>query len=157
MLSQSVLWRTLRPCRARKLAGVFVATALASALFPHGALAGDPDPKTWGGIGWGIGAAADFDLGGRRVTKAVAVNNIVRVDASGDVALGFVLEAHYFLRDWPGSDRVRNWVGSCGGTFVRRSRLVLLSPWKSTAERLTALLLDPSPATLWERWWDFGI
>lgn len=115
MLIQSVLWRALRQCRVRKLAGAFVATALASALFPHGALAADPDPKTWGGIGWGIGVAADFDLGGRRVTKAVAVNNIVRVDTSGDVALGFVLEAHYFFRDWPGSDRVRNWVGSCGG------------------------------------------
>jgi hypothetical protein len=54
---------------------------------------------TWGGLSWGIGLAADFDLGGTRVNGASVVNNIVRVtDSSTNVGVGFVLEAHYFFR-----------------------------------------------------------
>jgi hypothetical protein len=56
---------------------------------------------TWGGIGWGIGLAANFDVTGARVGSATVVNNIVRIqDGSNNVNLGFVLEAHYFLRDY---------------------------------------------------------
>jgi hypothetical protein len=31
---------------------------------------------TWGGLSWGIGLAADFDLGGTRVNGASVVNNM---------------------------------------------------------------------------------
>jgi hypothetical protein len=65
------------------------------------------DPKAitgrteWGGLGWGIGLAANFDVTGKRVVNASVVNNLVRVDdATSNVNVGFVLEAHYFLRDW---------------------------------------------------------
>jgi hypothetical protein len=54
------------------------------------------------GIGWGIGIATNFDVGGRRVgTAAVDGNNIVRVeDSSTNASVSFVLEAHYFLQSW---------------------------------------------------------
>ncbi|HLJ00695.1 MAG TPA: hypothetical protein VKT76_13335 [Bradyrhizobium sp.] len=53
------------------------------------------------GIGFGLGLAADFDLGGARVNSATVVNNIVRVqDSSNNINLGFVLEAHYFFKAW---------------------------------------------------------
>jgi len=56
---------------------------------------------TWGGLGWGVGIATDFDLTGRRVGTAEIVNNIVRIkDTSSNVGISFVLEAHYFLRDY---------------------------------------------------------
>jgi hypothetical protein len=55
----------------------------------------------WGGLGWGIGLGANFDASGKRVNNAVIVNNIVRVDDStSNVNVGFVLEAHYFLRNF---------------------------------------------------------
>jgi hypothetical protein len=54
----------------------------------------------WGGLGWGIGLSANFDVTGKRVVNATLVNNIVRIDdATSNVNVGFVLEAHYFLRD----------------------------------------------------------
>lgn len=62
-----------------------------------------PPPGTldWGGIGWGLGIATDFDVGGARVVNASVVNNVVRVtDSSNNVGISFVLEAHYFFRDW---------------------------------------------------------
>jgi len=53
----------------------------------------------WGGLSWGIGLAADFDLGGTRVNSASIINNVVRVtDTSNNVGVGFVLEAHYFFK-----------------------------------------------------------
>jgi hypothetical protein len=60
------------------------------------------DPVTpWGGLGWGLGLAANFDVTGKRVANATLVNNIVRVDdATSNVNVGFVLEAHYFLREF---------------------------------------------------------
>jgi hypothetical protein len=55
----------------------------------------------WGGLGWGIGIATNFDMTGGRVGNAAIVNNIVRVtDTSNNVGISFVLEAHYFLRDY---------------------------------------------------------
>jgi hypothetical protein len=63
---------------------------------------GDAIPGTtnWGGLGWGIGLAANFDVTGKRVANATIVNNIVRIeDATNNVNVGFVLEAHYFLRN----------------------------------------------------------
>jgi hypothetical protein len=60
-----------------------------------------PGHVDWGGLGWGIGLAANFDVTGARVGTATVVNNIVRIqDGSSNVNLGFVLEAHYFLRDY---------------------------------------------------------
>ena len=60
---------------------------------------------TWQGLNWGIGVAADFDLSGQRVTGAqidtVPGGSIVRVtDTSGNVGVSFVLEAHYFVKEW---------------------------------------------------------
>ncbi len=58
---------------------------------------------TWGGFGWGIGIATNFDIGGKRVGSVdlVGPTNIVRVrDATSNVNVSFVLEAHYFLRDY---------------------------------------------------------
>jgi hypothetical protein len=65
-----------------------------------------PKPKElgyveWGGLGWGIGIATNFDIGGKRVGTAELTNNIVRIkDTSSNVNVSFVLEAHYFLRDY---------------------------------------------------------
>ena len=111
MLSQSVaLCRGLRSCGVRKLTGAFVASVLASAAFVQAAVARDVaksdgtpiDPKTWTGFGWGLGIAADFDVGGKRVSNAVLdANGIVRVtDSSSNVGVSFVLEAHYFAFEW---------------------------------------------------------
>src|SRR5690349_24052579 len=46
---------------------------------------------TWQGLNWGIGVAADFDLGGRRISKVQFDSaNIVRVtDTSGNVGVSF--------------------------------------------------------------------
>lgn len=78
---------------------LFVA-ALSGGLFAQATLAAD-DSKTWAGIGWGLGVAADFDIGGKRVVDASIVNGITRVnDSSSNVGVGFVLEAHYFFKDW---------------------------------------------------------
>jgi hypothetical protein len=75
--------------------------ALGVALFAQVAMAADPDPKTWAGIGWGLGIAADFDLGGKRVVDAQIINGLVRVkDSSSNVGVSFVLEAHYFFAEW---------------------------------------------------------
>ncbi len=64
---------------------------------------------SWGGLGWGIGLAANFDVTGRRVVNASLVNNIVRIDdATSNVNVGFVLEAHYFIRDWTFSNQWRD-------------------------------------------------
>ena len=82
--------------------GVFI--AFASALFAQAALADGtgkgngsgnqpPESKKWTGFGWGVGIAADFDLGGNRVTGAqIDTANIVRVtDTSGNVRAGSTL------------------------------------------------------------------
>lgn len=58
---------------------------------------------TWAGLNWGLGIAADFDVSGARVASATlaGTNNIVRItDATPNVDVGFVLEAHYFIRDY---------------------------------------------------------
>jgi hypothetical protein len=98
--------------KIRKAAKASVAAILGTALFAQIAIAdgnnnpgsgnSTPDSKTWAGIGWGLGVAADFDLGGKRVANAEIVNgNIVRVtDTSSNVGVSFVLEAHYFFKDW---------------------------------------------------------
>lgn len=58
-------------------------------------------PVEFGGFGWGVGIATNFDVGGKRVNTASVVNNIVRVDdTSSNASVSFVLEAHYFLRDY---------------------------------------------------------
>jgi hypothetical protein len=55
----------------------------------------------WAGLGWGLGIATNFDVGGRRVNTASVINNVVRVeDNSNNVNVSFVLEAHYFFRDY---------------------------------------------------------
>jgi hypothetical protein len=78
----------------------FAAVALCGGLLAQVAVAGDPSiPDTkLGGLNWGLGLAADFDIGGKRVNSATVVNNIVRAtDTSNNVGVSFVLEAHYFL------------------------------------------------------------
>jgi hypothetical protein len=58
------------------------------------------DTVTWAGLNWGLGIAADFDIGGTRVANASIVNGIVRLnDTSSNIGVSFVLEAHYFLKD----------------------------------------------------------
>jgi hypothetical protein len=60
------------------------------------------DTASWAGLNWGLGIAADFDVGGTRVANASIVNGIVRLnDTSSNVGVSFVLEAHYFLRERP--------------------------------------------------------
>jgi hypothetical protein len=56
---------------------------------------------TWQGLNWGIGIASTFNLGGKLVTGAEIMNNVVRVtDTSSNVGVGFVLEAHYYFKEW---------------------------------------------------------
>jgi hypothetical protein len=110
MLNQSALGRVLRISRMRKFTRVLVASALTSVVLLKQRLLGTGNPKptdqaagttNWGGLGWGIGIATDFDVGGNRVANASIVNGLVRVsDTSSNVGIGFVLEAHYFFRDW---------------------------------------------------------
>jgi hypothetical protein len=100
------------------------AAVLSVGLFVEGAVADgvpttpSPAPSattTWGGIGWGIGLAADFDIGGARVANATLANGIVRItDTSSNVGVGFVLEAHYFLRDYEYSfaNAAKQWICS---------------------------------------------
>jgi hypothetical protein len=110
MLTQT-LCRELPNCRVRKFVRVFAAATLASAFFTQVTFADGnnnsnnknqtPGTTSWGGLCWGIGIAADFDVGGNRVTNAFIVNGLVRVnDTSGNVGVGFVLEAHYFFAEW---------------------------------------------------------
>ena len=98
--------------RVRVLTKASMATAFGLWLFAQGAIAADlgagktADPKTWAGIGWGLGIAAEFDLGGKRVADAQIVNGLVRIkDSSSNVGVSFVLEAHYFFTEW------RPWYG----------------------------------------------
>jgi hypothetical protein len=103
--------------QVRKFIICLVLVGLGATLSVQGAIAGSTPPPaaaptgngtgsnngqtTWGGLGWGLGISADFDVGGQRVTNASIVNGITRVtDTSGNVDVGFVLEAHYFFRDW---------------------------------------------------------
>ena len=100
MLSLFIALRRAAGLRqARQLTRAFCGAALFSGLFAQATLAAD-DSKTWAGMGWGLGIAADFDIGGKRVNEAQIVNGITRVtDSSSNVGVGFVLEAHYFFKD----------------------------------------------------------
>jgi hypothetical protein len=78
-------------------------------MLPQAGSAADDKPPTWGGLGFGIGIATDFNVsGGTRLgttDTAVAVvpaqpGGIVRVNEARNVGVGVVLEAHYFLRDY---------------------------------------------------------
>ena len=108
------LCRKFRRRAANSICVLLVAGAFASVFFAQSAAAGAPTPTptptptdppgttNWGGLGWGIGVAADF-----AISEAIGlpthpiVNGLVRVnDTSGNVGVGFVLEAHYFFRDW---------------------------------------------------------
>jgi hypothetical protein len=90
------MWRM---CRIRSFIAVFVATILCAGPLVQSANA---QTTSWQGLNWGIGVAADFDVGGKRVSKVTLDNaNIVRVtDTSGNVGVSFVLEAHYFVKEW---------------------------------------------------------
>jgi hypothetical protein len=97
------LRRAAEICRLRQLAIALAAVVLFGSSFARAADGPTVPPGTtsWGGLGWGIGVAANFDVGGARVNNAQIVNGIVRVeDTSTNVNAGFVLEAHYFLRDF---------------------------------------------------------
>jgi hypothetical protein len=77
-------------------------------MLPQAGSAADPPPPTWGGLGFGIGIATDFNLsGGTRLAGDNVVSvipaqtgGIVRVNEARNVGVGVVLEAHYFLRDY---------------------------------------------------------
>lgn len=102
--------RLVRNFHSLRLSVGFATVGLFCGFLVQAAVAGDSGgaakapadnspPAKFGGIGWGIGLAADFDLGGARVNNATVVNNIVRVtDSSNNVNVGFVLEAHYFSK-----------------------------------------------------------
>jgi hypothetical protein len=109
-ISVALCW-VVRNCEIRRLIIGFAAAVLGGGLFTQVAAAdgaaaapkpaGQTTGASWGGIGWGLGIAADFDVGGTRVASASVVNNIVRVnDTSSNVGVSFVLEAHYFFTDW---------------------------------------------------------
>jgi hypothetical protein len=98
--------------RLQQLAVGCAAAALCSGLLTQAALADGNQQKappavpydtaSWAGLNWGLGLAADFDVGGTRVANASIVNGIVRLnDTSSNVGVSFVLEAHYFLRERP--------------------------------------------------------
>jgi hypothetical protein len=91
---------------------------LAATPAPAGTPPVSTDSKTtvgnvdWGGLNWGVGIATDFDVRGTRVNTAqiVGTPGIVRVDSTASNAnVGFVLEMHYFLRDftWQSSSYVK--------------------------------------------------
>jgi|SRR5579871_2638647 len=99
-------------CGIRKMTVGFVAAAICSGLLVQAASADGtgspaktnaaPGTVDWAGLNWGLGIAADFDVTGSRVVNANVVNGIVRAtDTSSNVGVGFVLEAHYFLKAWP--------------------------------------------------------
>ena len=92
-----------------RCAAIGLTLAIVSGASIDTTMAGDAGPKdelgrtSWGGLGWGIGIATNFDIGGKRVGTAEVIPpaNIVRIkDASSNVNVSFVLEAHYFLRDY---------------------------------------------------------
>jgi hypothetical protein len=104
------LRKAARIGRVRRTAGL-ATIALCGSLFTQAAVADGTNAKTatpgaatsvsWAGLNWGLGIAADFDLHGTQVASASIVNGIVRVnDSSSNVGVSFVLEAHYFLRDY---------------------------------------------------------
>jgi hypothetical protein len=92
----------------RKMTVGFAVAAICSGGLVAQAAAADMTPTpygtdTWAGLNWGLGIAADFDVTGARVAAATLTGptNIVRItDATPNVDVGFVLEAHYFIRDY---------------------------------------------------------
>jgi len=88
-------------------ARIAMATALCALL--GGSTVFAADPTNWGGLGFGIGIATDFNLskGTRIVNDQTAVvvvpsspGGVVRIDEARNVGVSLVLEAHYFLRDY---------------------------------------------------------
>jgi hypothetical protein len=59
-----------------------------------------PIPRPGRGLAGGLGVAADFDIGGKRVVDAEIVSGVRVKDSSSNVGVSFVLEAHYFFKDW---------------------------------------------------------
>jgi hypothetical protein len=101
-----------RKATKKRRVGRFTIGLAAVAISAHAAVAADKpvapgsgsptpyDSVSWAGLNWGLGIAADFDVGGARVANASIVNGIVRLnDISSNIGVSFVLEAHYFLRD----------------------------------------------------------
>jgi hypothetical protein len=92
--------------RVRKFVIGCAAAVLGGSLLAEAAVAADKtvvpyDTEAWAGLNWGLGIAADFDIGGTRVSQASIVGGLVRLnDTSSNVGVSFVLEAHYFLRDY---------------------------------------------------------
>jgi hypothetical protein len=111
-----------------------------------------PIPRPGRGIGWGLGIAADFDIGGKRVVDAEIVSGLVRVkDSSSNVGVSFVLEAH----SRTGNSDIQ--MGSAhyllpSISIVIMWRPVRLLPLKSAAAPAQPRTLDRSPATPWDGW-----
>jgi hypothetical protein len=57
-----------------------------------------PATKIFGGLSFGVGVGATFDIQGQqRVVSATAVNNIVRVSQTNNATVSLVGESHYFF------------------------------------------------------------
>jgi hypothetical protein len=93
--------RLFRNFRSLRLSLAFAAAGICCSWFVQPAIAADAPgapPTNLGGLSWGVGLAADFDVGGKRINNATVVNNIIRAtDTSNNVDVSFVLEAHYFF------------------------------------------------------------
>jgi hypothetical protein len=94
------LRNAVRLGRVHLTAGLAAAALCGGLLTQAEAAGGSGTPTTWGGLNWGIGIAADFDVGGTRVASAITSppNNTVRLEnTSSNVGISFVLESHYFF------------------------------------------------------------
>jgi len=158
--------RAVQTYKIWKLTKASVATALGVAMFAQVAIAADDsaNPKTWAGIGWGLGVAADFYVHSRRVVDAqiISGSNIVRVtDESANVGVSFVLEAHYFLNDvfWQDGVRVRA-PGGCnqGKTIVLNCTEIASGPFVAIEiGGGTKATTDAGPITGYALGWMWGL
>jgi hypothetical protein len=93
--------QSLKLFMAAAICGTCLMQSAGRADAPPKAKADQKDPTNLAGLGFGIGIATNFDMGGRRVGTATVVNNIVRVeDTSSNASVSFVLETHYFVQSW---------------------------------------------------------
>jgi len=84
--------------------------------------------KSFLGIDWGMGISASFDTDSTsRVKKAEIVNGVVRVEEESNIALGIVLDAHYFFTVHEKDDRAT--VGAGPFIAIQTSGDNLIDSW----------------------------
>jgi len=124
---------------------------------------------SWQGLNWGIGIATNFNLGGKLVTGAEIDHGVVRVtDTSANVGIGFVLEAHYFFKEWLPLPNCMNY--NCNdiatGPFVALEVGTGATATPSSSGLVTGYALgwmvglhhpDPTSAKTNNASWNFGI